>query len=111
MFLTKGWRKLGKKLMRTGWRLCCDTGFGPRAQQMMDEAGIPENWEAIPSDEPTPIGAYPYPEPPRFEGPDPFKGWLYDGTEWRKYIPSEAFAPVNPPHPVADPGQVICNFT
>ena len=111
MFFTKGWRKIGKKLMRTGWHLCCDASFGPRAQQLMDEAEVPVNWEAVPSDGPTPIGVYPYPDPPRFEGPNVFKDWLYDGTEWRRYIQPEAFAPVPPPHPVADPGQVICNFT
>lgn len=106
LFFTKGWRKIGKQRLRTGWRLCCDCGFGPRARAMMDEAQVPEDWEAVPSDECTPVGTYPYPDPPTFEGPDPVQDWLYDGTAWRRYIPSEAFAPVNPPHPVADLGQV-----
>jgi hypothetical protein len=108
MFFTKGWRKVGKGLMRRGWGLCKDNGFAPRAHAMMEEAEVPENWETIPSDESTPIGQNPYPPPPVFEGPDAARAWLDDGAAWRNYW--DQSAPTGDARtdysPYADPGYV-----
>ncbi|KAF3329712.1 hypothetical protein FCM35_KLT05043 [Carex littledalei] len=85
MFFTKGWRRVSKGLMRTGWGLCNDNGFSPRERAMMDQTGVSEDWKNVPSNESTPLGQNPYPPPPVFEGPDPVQSWLYDGTRWRNY--------------------------
>ncbi|KAF3326402.1 hypothetical protein FCM35_KLT08032 [Carex littledalei] len=85
MFFTKGWLKVGKGLMRNGWGLCKDNGFSPCARAMIDQAGVPKDWENVPSDESTPIGQNPYPPHLVFKGPDPVQAWLFDGTAWRNY--------------------------
>jgi hypothetical protein len=70
----------------------------------MDQAGVPENWEEVPSNESTEIGVNPYPPPPVFEGPDPIQSWLYDGSEWRNYMAQAGVG-----HD-ADPGQVLVTY-
>ena len=64
-----------------------------------------ENWEEISSSESAPLGTEPMPPAPVFEGPDPVTGWLYDGSQWRNYIPPGEFA-VHTPTATADAEQV-----
>jgi hypothetical protein len=70
----------------------------------MDQAGVPENWEEVPSNESTEIGVNPYPPPPIFEGPDPIQSWLYDGSAWSNYMAQAGVG-----HDV-DPGQVLVTY-
>lgn len=91
--------------MRLGLCLCRDNGYGDRALAMLEEAGVPRNWEEFSSNESAPLGTEPFPPAPVFEGPDPVAGWLYDGSQWRNYIPPGEFAVNTPPAP-ADAGQV-----
>jgi len=83
--------------MRLGMSLCRDNGYGDRALAMLDEAGVPHNWEEIPSTDSEPLGTEPYPPPPVFEGPDPVSGWLYTGSQWRNYIPPGSYDVDTPP--------------
>ncbi|KAF3326466.1 hypothetical protein FCM35_KLT08096 [Carex littledalei] len=85
MFFTKGWVKVGKGLMRNGLGFCKDNGFSPHTRAIMEQAGVPEDWKNVPSDESTPLGQNPYLLPPVFEGPDPVQAWLYDCVVWRNY--------------------------
>ena len=105
MFFTRGLRAFGKAKMRLGMCLCRDNGYEDRAHAMLEEAGVPPNWEEIPSDESDPLGTEPMPPAPVFEGPDPVRGWLYDGSQWRNYIPPGEFA-VHTPAAAADAEQV-----
>ena len=95
-FFTKGLRAIGKGKMRLGLCLCRDNGYGDRATAMLEDAGVPPNWQDIPSDDSYPLGTEPMPPAPVFEGPDPVTGWLYDGSQWRDYIPSGEFAGYTP---------------
>ena len=85
--------------------LCVDNGYGDRARAMLDESGVPPNWEDISSTDSAPLGTEPFPGAPVFQGPDPVQGWLYDGSQWRNYIPPGEFE-VNTPPAHADAGQV-----
>ena len=51
MTITKGWRKVGKKLIGSCIGIVRNTGMEPRLQNHLTEHGLPSNYEDIPSDE------------------------------------------------------------
>jgi len=51
MTITKGWRKVGKKLIGSCIGIVRNTGMEPRLQNHLTEHGLPTNYEDIPSDE------------------------------------------------------------
>ena len=110
IFFTKGLRAIGKGKMRLGMCLCRDNGYGDRALAMLDEAGVPQNWEEMSSTESAPLGTEPFPPAPLFEGPDPVSGWLIDGSQWRNYIPPGTYDVATSPGP-SDAGQVRIQIT
>ena len=60
-FFTRGLRAIGKAKMRLGMCLCRDNGYEDRAFAMLEEAGVPLNWEEFPSDESDPLRTEPFP--------------------------------------------------
>ena len=109
-FFTKGLRRIGKGKMRLGMCLCVDNGYGDRARQRLEEAGVPRNWEEMTSSDSEPLGTAPFPPPPVFQGPDPVRGWLDDGSQFRSYLPRGQYgAPSTPSSSSA--GQVRIQIT
>ena len=69
----------------TLFRSCRGNGFDGHARAMIEQATVPQDWEAVPSEENTKIGVNPYLPAPVVENPEPELDWLYTDVEWKNY--------------------------
>ena len=85
--ITKGWRKLGKKLIGSCIGIVRDNGMEPRLQKELRESGLPERYEDIPSDDDTDVSDAQMDDLP--EGSNPQYNADYSGSQYdREYYTS-----------------------
>ncbi|KAF3340892.1 MADS-box transcription factor 25-like protein [Carex littledalei] len=62
-----------------------DIGSDGHTRAMMEQATVPQDWEAVSSEESTQIGVNPYPPAPVFEVPELEQDLLYTSLEGKNY--------------------------